>query len=130
MPVIRQADLPFSVIAHEFVGEQHATGITFLLVDGPPGAGPRLHRHPYDKIIITQEGEATFRLGAEDIAVRAGDLVVIPAGEAHGFCNTGSGPLRQIDLHVSPHFDTEWLEPEASGDDSGSAARAAAGRYQ
>jgi hypothetical protein len=24
--------------------------------------------------------------------------------------NCGDGPLRQIDIHVSPSFSTEWLE--------------------
>jgi hypothetical protein len=28
---------------------------------------------------------------------------------AHRFVNSGDGPLRQIDIHVSRAFDTEWL---------------------
>ena len=107
--VIRQDALPFSVIAHEFVGEQHGANVTFLLVEAPPGAGPRQHRHPYEEIIITQEGEATFSLGDESRVVGAGEVIVIPAGQEHGFTNTGDGPLRQIDIHASPHFATEWL---------------------
>ena len=107
--VIRTDALPFSVIAHEFVGEDHGATVTFLLVDAPPGAGPRLHRHPYEEIIITQEGEATFFLGDEERVVGAGEVVVIPAGQAHGFRNTGDGPLRQIDIHASPRLATEWL---------------------
>lgn len=110
MPVIRQDELPVSVIAREFVGEQHDATVTFLLVDAPPGSGPSLHRHPYEEIIITQEGEATFRLGDEQLVVRAGEVVVVPAGVAHAFTNTGAGALRQIDIHASPRFATEWLE--------------------
>ena len=112
MSVIRQADLPLSLIAREFVGEVHGADVTFLLVDAAPGAGPRLHRHPYQEIFIVQDGEATFRLGDEELVVTAGDIVVVPTGQAHAFRNSGSGPLRQIDIHVSPRFDTEWLEPE------------------
>jgi hypothetical protein len=29
--------------------------------------------------------------------------------QPHAFVNTGDGPLRQVDIHVSPHFATEWL---------------------
>jgi mannose-6-phosphate isomerase-like protein (cupin superfamily) len=46
--------------------------------------------------------------------VRAGDIVAIPAGEPHGFVNSGNVRLRQINIHVSPRFVTEWLEPESS----------------
>ena len=39
----------------------------------------------------------------------AGEIVVVPAGQWHGFVNSGEGPLRQLDIHVSASFHTEWL---------------------
>jgi mannose-6-phosphate isomerase-like protein (cupin superfamily) len=108
--VIRQDDLPVSAIAREFVGDdQGGVGITFLLVDAPPGSGPALHKHPYEEIIIVQEGRATVVLDDVESEVAGGEIVVIPAGAAHRFVNSGDGPLRQIDIHVSSHFATEWL---------------------
>jgi mannose-6-phosphate isomerase-like protein (cupin superfamily) len=58
--------------------------------------------------VIRQEGEATFRLEDGERAVTAGEVVIVPAGEWHGFVNSGDGPLRQIDIHVSPRMSTEW----------------------
>jgi mannose-6-phosphate isomerase-like protein (cupin superfamily) len=108
--VIRQDDLPLSAIAREFVGDdQGGVGLTFLLVDAPPGSGPALHKHPYEEIIIVQEGRATVVLDDVESEVAGGEIVVIPAGAAHRFVNSGDGPLRQIDIHVSSHFATEWL---------------------
>jgi mannose-6-phosphate isomerase-like protein (cupin superfamily) len=110
MPVIKVDDLPMSVIAREFVGDDHdGVGITFLLVNAPPGSGPALHKHPYEEIIIVQEGRATFVLDGVESDVQAGEIVIIPAGAPHRFVNSGDGPLRQIDIHVSSHFATEWL---------------------
>jgi mannose-6-phosphate isomerase-like protein (cupin superfamily) len=109
MPVIRFEDLPMSNIAREFVGDDHDVGMTFLLVDAPPGRGPSLHTHPYEEIMIVQEGRGTFVLGDEEIEAGAGEIVVIPSGVPHRFVNSGDGPLRQIDIHVSPRFSTEWL---------------------
>jgi mannose-6-phosphate isomerase-like protein (cupin superfamily) len=110
MPVIKVDDLPMSVIAREFVGEDHdGIGITFLLVDAPPGSGPALHKHPYEEIIIVQEGRGTFVLDGAESEVQGGEIVVVPAGAPHRFVNSGDGPLRQIDIHVSSHFVTEWL---------------------
>jgi quercetin dioxygenase-like cupin family protein len=110
MPVLKVGDLPLSNIAREFVGADHGgAGVCLIFLDAPPGHGPSLHRHPYEEIFVVQEGEATFTADGEDRVVRAGEIVIVPAGVAHGFVNSGDGPLRQLDIHVSPRFDTEWL---------------------
>jgi mannose-6-phosphate isomerase-like protein (cupin superfamily) len=110
--IVKLDELPLSNIAREFVGEDHGgAGICAILVDAPPGRGPSLHRHPYEEVFITLEGQATFFLGRdEQREVGPGEIVVVPPGQWHGFVNSGDGPLRQIDIHVSPSFDTEWLE--------------------
>ena len=74
-----------------------------------PGGGPRLHRHPYEEIFIIQEGRCTFHVDGEEFDAAAGAIVIAPAGAPHRFTNTGDGPLRQIDIHVSAAFSTEWL---------------------
>lgn len=102
-------DLPMSNIARELVGTDFGVGICTILVDAPPGRGPSLHRHPYEEVFITLEGTATFSIGEdEQREIGPGEVVVVPAGTWHGFVNSGDGPLKQIDIHVSPHFDTEW----------------------
>ena len=111
MDIIKQDDLPWSSIARELVGAQHGLGITLLFVDAPPGRGPALHRHPYAEVFIVQEGQATFTVDGEQQEVRAGDILVAHANQAHAFVNSGDGPLRQVDIHLSPSFSTEWLDP-------------------
>jgi mannose-6-phosphate isomerase-like protein (cupin superfamily) len=111
MKVLRQDQLPFSSIAHELVGADHGgLPLCIIFVDAPPGRGPRLHRHPYEEVFIVQEGEALFATAEAERVVGAGEVVIIPAGTPHRFVNCGDGPLRQIDIHVSPSFSTEWLE--------------------
>jgi mannose-6-phosphate isomerase-like protein (cupin superfamily) len=94
----------------EFEGYQHGdTGISMIFVDAAPGRGPSLHKHDYDEVFIVQEGTATMTAGDREIEVGAGDIVVVPAGQPHAFVNSGDGPLRQIDIHLSPRYVTEWL---------------------
>lgn len=53
---VRLDDLPFRGLSHAFVGaEQGDVGVSAYLVTAPPGRGPKLHRHPYDKVVFTQE---------------------------------------------------------------------------
>jgi mannose-6-phosphate isomerase-like protein (cupin superfamily) len=73
------------------------------------GRGPSLHTHPYEELLIVLEGELTLDDGTEKRRAGAGDVVPIPPGQPHGFVNSGDGRLRQIDVHVSPRFSTNWL---------------------
>jgi mannose-6-phosphate isomerase-like protein (cupin superfamily) len=103
--VIRDA-----VAADELVGADHGdVGISLIFVDTDPGRGPSLHRHQYDEVFTVLEGRATFLAGADEIEAGAGDVVIVRAGQPHGFRNTGEGRLRMVSVHLSPRFATEWL---------------------
>jgi mannose-6-phosphate isomerase-like protein (cupin superfamily) len=110
MKVIPLRELEASSFSRELVGEAHGVGLCIIFVEAPPGRGPSLHRHPYEELFIVQEGEALFVAGGEERTVRAGEIAVAPANTPHRFVNTGPGVLRQIDIHVSPRFVTEWLD--------------------
>jgi len=95
----------------EFEGFEHGdVGVSFILVTGSPGTGPRLHRHPYAEVFVVQEGQATFTVEGRTIEATAGQVVVALPGEAHKFVNSGDGPLKQIDIHATDRFITDWLE--------------------
>ncbi|HEY7349234.1 MAG TPA: cupin domain-containing protein [Ktedonobacterales bacterium] len=96
---------------YEFEGYLHGnTNISLILVDIPPGAGPKLHVHPYEEVFVIQEGCATYTIGSTTLEARAGQIAIVPAGVPHKFINSGSGRLRQVDIHYSPRFITQWLE--------------------
>ena len=92
--------MPFSVSA------------SLIFFNGPPGSGPRLHRHPYAELFVIEEGEATFVVGDDQIIATGGQILIAPAGVPHKFTNTGSGYFRSLDIHLSDHFITEWLDDE------------------
>jgi mannose-6-phosphate isomerase-like protein (cupin superfamily) len=103
-------ELEHSEHSHEFVGAEHGdVPFCVILVHSRPGVGPKLHRHPYPEVFIVESGQATFRIGDRTVVVEGGSVVVSPAGEAHGFTNTGTGELRLTAIHGAGRFDTEWL---------------------
>lgn len=93
--VIEAEGLPGGENAVRFDGHAHGTGVSFFLTRNRPGTGPELHRHPYEKTFIIKEGEARFTVGEKTIEAVAGEIVVVPAGTAHRFVNTGTIPLRR-----------------------------------
>ena len=107
---VRQQDLPFAGSSHQFVGaDQGGVNVSVFLLSAKPGAGPGPHRHPYDEIQFIREGRGHWIVDGVEFDAGAGDILVIKAGEVHGFTNTGDVPLVQVDVHLSPQFIQENL---------------------
>jgi len=59
-----------------------------------PGQAHALHAHAeMDKVYQVVEGEGLFLLEGRELPMRAGDLLVAPAGVPHGVRNSGGGRL-------------------------------------
>lgn len=94
----------------ELIGDDHGEiPASVIFVDLDPGEGPSLHKHPYAELFFVLEGESTFTDGSESRIVRAGEVVIAEPDQPHGFVNSGEVRLRQIDIHLNPRFETEWL---------------------
>ena len=110
--------IPFAALdrtkhAEELVGADHGdVPFSVILVHGPRGTGPKIHRHPYAEVFIVESGRATFVLGDERREVAAGHVVIGPPNVAHGFTNSGDEELRLIAIHGAPRFITDWLDGE------------------
>jgi quercetin dioxygenase-like cupin family protein len=107
---VRQEDLPFQGSSHQFVGADNGgVGISAFLLSALPGKGPGPHRHPYDEVQFVREGRGLYVVEGQEFEVRAGDILVIKAGEVHSFRCIGDSPLVQVDVHLSPQFIQENL---------------------
>lgn len=70
-----------------------------------PGQQHALHAHAgQDKVYHVLEGEGVFLLEGQELAMRAGDLLVAPEGVPHGVRNSGAGRLLVLAvLAPAPH---------------------------
>ena len=99
--------------SHVFYGHEHGdVPISMFLVHNQPSEGPAPHRHPYAEVFVLHAGTARFRLDDSELLASAGDVVIAPAGAAHGFTNAGPGELRMTCVHAAAEMSTVWLEPE------------------
>jgi mannose-6-phosphate isomerase-like protein (cupin superfamily) len=109
--LVNKTELPRDGDTFELEGYLYGNAnVCIILIDLPPGDGPRLHSHPYEEVFIVQEGQAIYTVGTETLDITAGQIVVVPAGVPHKFVNSGTGRLRQVDIHVNKQFITNWLE--------------------
>jgi quercetin dioxygenase-like cupin family protein len=102
-------DLATETATQTFDGHKHGVDASFMLVHMEPGRGPSLHRHPYPEVFIVADGEATFTVDGVEHVARGGQTVVVPAGAAHRFQNTGSRTLELTSIQPVAEMQTEWL---------------------
>jgi mannose-6-phosphate isomerase-like protein (cupin superfamily) len=112
MYAIRKTDLPLIGSSYNFVGADHENvAVSIFLLEAQPGRGAPLHVHEYDEIVLIQEGLSRFVVADEIREAAAGDILVIKAHTPHGFVNIGDQVLKQVDIHTSPRFQQQNLEP-------------------
>jgi mannose-6-phosphate isomerase-like protein (cupin superfamily) len=114
---MKEAAAGYLVVDRDQLADSELQGFQFgganvclIFVDMQPGDGPRLHRHVYEEIFVILEGQAKFTVGSETVDARAGQVLMVQPHVPHKFVNSGTGRLRQIDIHASDRFITEWLE--------------------
>ena len=73
-----------------------------------PGHGAPTHLHAVEEVLRVFEGQADVWIGDEHATLKAGQLVVVPAGRKHGFSNNGSGTLRIQSTLAEPVFEAAY----------------------
>jgi uncharacterized cupin superfamily protein len=69
------------------------------LAPGHIGCPYHLH-HAQEEMFVILEGEGTLRVAGEQVPVRAGDVVFVPAGREypHQFVNTGTAVMKYLSI--------------------------------
>ena len=99
----------------EPVSGEVGSRVTFRIAEIPvpqPGdkpRGPHLHRE-FEACIYVLSGEGTTHAESGEIAIRPGDIVLIPPGEKHMTRNTGSVPLVLLCFFPVPDVTAETVE--------------------
>ena len=81
-----------------------AQAAVMTLDPGRSTGGPD-NRHPDSDqwlFVVSGTGEAT--VDGRDVALEAGDLVLIEAGEPHEIRNEGTDPVETLNLYVPPAY--------------------------
>ena len=90
------------------LGAKHLGGIFGLIPPGSPGV---YHYHQQrESIILVIRGEAFEIIEGQEIPVREGDVLFIPAGEKHGIINRSGREFRYIEFFTHPPVRADFVE--------------------
>src|SRR4030095_1131486 len=87
---VRRDDLPFQGHSHEFEGARHGgVRLSAFLFDGPPGSGPKPHRHPDDEVLFVREGRARYVVAGKEFEAEGGGTLRVTGGGGYSFTCAG-----------------------------------------
>jgi quercetin dioxygenase-like cupin family protein len=69
-------------------------------VDFAPAASFPRHTHPGEEIIYVLEGSLEYEVAGRTVALKAGDVLFVPAGTVHAARNTGTGKAAELATYV------------------------------
>ena len=58
-----------------------------------PGTGAPTHSHLVEEVLTVVEGEAELWIAERRMTAKAGQSLIVPAGQKHGFRNSGTATL-------------------------------------
>lgn len=110
-----RANFPFSPAFPATTGLELDGGHTVVYFEVPPGKELGTHKDSPEELVICLDGDGIeARVGDATGDIAAGEMVVVPAMEPHGFRNTGTETARFVGLFSDSsavHEFEEDLEP-------------------
>jgi quercetin dioxygenase-like cupin family protein len=75
----------------------------------PDSSVPYHYHKERESILIVLSGEAVEIVEGKEYALKAGDVIFIPAGEHHGICNRNKEEVRFIEFFTSPPLSKDFI---------------------
>jgi len=97
-------------------GAKNLGGMFGLL---PPGSQVPYHFHQRrESIIIALRGEATQVIDGKEVAIEAGDVLYLPAGEKHMTINRSNQEFRYLEVFTCPPLSADFVEVKSSSENA------------
>ncbi len=103
--------LPTLGVTHKVTAEHFGGALAIIEGTLPPGEMIPPHTHSReDECAFVLEGELTVDVGGEIVVAPIGSFVVKPRGVYHAVCNTGTEPVRFLEIHTPGEFENYYDE--------------------
>jgi mannose-6-phosphate isomerase-like protein (cupin superfamily) len=92
------------------LGDTHSQSAQMTLGPGEAEGGPDNRHKGADQWLYVVSDTGVAVVNGERVELREGTLLLIGRGEAHEIRNTGSGPLKTLNVYVPPAYTEEGEE--------------------
>jgi quercetin dioxygenase-like cupin family protein len=99
-PAERDSKLFRGRVTAQTVLDNESSNLRASLINFDQGAVNIFHVHEYDQVLYVTAGEGIIATEKEEIRIRPGDFVVIPAGEKHWHGATPDSSMSHIAISI------------------------------
>ena len=93
---VRSALFVGEVSRRSMISASDSKQVTVGHVKFEAGGRNVFHTHSFDQVLYVTEGEGIIALDGQEVVIRAGDIVVIPAGEKHWHGATNASGMSHL----------------------------------
>ena len=105
--LLQHRHLQFGLGRRVVLGDAHAQAAEMTLAPGQTEGGPDNRHTGADQWLYVVGGTGEAVVNGEPVALRQGTLLLIQRGDRHAIRNTGTEPLRTLNLYVPPAYNDE-----------------------
>lgn len=110
---MKHAELTFETGFKVSVGNERSQAAVMVIEPWETEGGPDNRHSGADQWLFVMAGTGVAIVGGEQVALTAGSLVLIEAGEPHEIRNTGSMALKTVNIYLPPAYDENGAERDA-----------------
>ncbi len=92
------------------LGDRHSQAAQMTLDPQETEGGPDNRHRGADQWLYVVSGSGQAIVNRDRVELREGTLLLIQRGDTHEIRNTGSGPLRTLNIYVPPAYSEEGEE--------------------
>jgi mannose-6-phosphate isomerase-like protein (cupin superfamily) len=107
---VQHKHLQFGQGFHVVMGDKHSQAAQMTLEPGATEGGPDNCHKGADQILYVVSGEGVGIVNGKRVELREGTLLMIQRGDMHEIKNTGTAPLKTLNVYVPPAYSPEGDE--------------------
>jgi mannose-6-phosphate isomerase-like protein (cupin superfamily) len=110
---MKRASATFANGFHVLIGDTHSQAATMVIAPGSSEGGPDNVHRGADQWLYIESGTGEARVNGHVYELEAGALMLIQRGDRHEIRNTGSAPLKSLNIYVPPAYTADGDERPA-----------------
>jgi mannose-6-phosphate isomerase-like protein (cupin superfamily) len=110
---MKRASVSFANGFHVLTGDTHSQAATMVIAPGGCEGGPDNAHRGADQWLYIESGTGEARVNGHVYPLEAGELMLIQRGDRHEIRNTGSTPLKTLNVYVPPAYTSDGDERPA-----------------